>query len=300
MVGVAVALVAAGLVGAWVYAHRRTHPPLNPENAYVNAAVCSGCHADQAAGYRKTGMGRSFARLRPEHVPEFPKAVHNEASDSYFAMIARDGKYYQRRWQIGFDGKETNVDEKQVDFIVGSGNHSRTYLHLTSRNTLQVLPLSWYSEKGGYWDMSPGYDQPDFPGSIRPVHYECIFCHNAYPKIPETLKHTGSTEMTFEAPLPEGIDCQRCHGPGEAHVMAASSGATPERIRSSIINPKRLSADRVCIPGAAHSPAIEAPMTTASILTDFWNEAERRQPTVHSCGRAKRARAAGAVTDHAG
>ena len=62
----------------------------------------------------------------------------------------------------------------------------------------------------------------------------------------------------------------------------------------------RLSADRVCIPGAAHSPAIEAPMTTASILTDFWNEAERRQPTVHSCGRAKRATAAGAVTDQAG
>jgi pimeloyl-ACP methyl ester carboxylesterase len=62
---------------------------------------------------------------------------------------------------------------------------------------------------------------------------------------------------------------------------------------------KRLGADRVCIPGAAHSPAIEAPVTTASILTDFWNAAERRQPTVHSCGRAKRAAAARAVTDHA-
>jgi pimeloyl-ACP methyl ester carboxylesterase len=62
---------------------------------------------------------------------------------------------------------------------------------------------------------------------------------------------------------------------------------------------KRLGADRVCIPGAAHSPAIEAPMTTASILTDFWNAAERRQPTVHSCGRAKRAAAGSAVTDQA-
>ncbi len=36
----------------------------------------------------------------------------------------------------------------------------------------------------------------------------------------------------------------------------------------------RLGAQRVCIPGAAHSPAVEAPATTASILTEFWNAAE--------------------------
>jgi pimeloyl-ACP methyl ester carboxylesterase len=48
---------------------------------------------------------------------------------------------------------------------------------------------------------------------------------------------------------------------------------------------RHLGAERACIPGAAHSPAIDAPVTTATILTNFWNEAERRQPTVHSCGR---------------
>ena len=51
---------------------------------------------------------------------------------------------------------------------------------------------------------------------------------------------------------------------------------------------RRLDAERACIPGAAHSPAIEAPVTTAAILTNFWNAAERRQPTVHSCGREPR------------
>ncbi|MGI9008960.1 MAG: alpha/beta fold hydrolase [Streptosporangiaceae bacterium] len=37
---------------------------------------------------------------------------------------------------------------------------------------------------------------------------------------------------------------------------------------------KRLGAERICIPGAAHSPAVEAPETTAGMLTAFWNEAE--------------------------
>lgn len=35
-----------------------------------------------------------------------------------------------------------------------------------------------------------------------------------------------------------------------------------------------LRATRSCIPGAAHSPAVEAPATTAEALTDFWNATE--------------------------
>jgi pimeloyl-ACP methyl ester carboxylesterase len=37
---------------------------------------------------------------------------------------------------------------------------------------------------------------------------------------------------------------------------------------------ERLGARKVVIPGAAHSPAVEAPETTASALTAFWNSAE--------------------------
>lgn len=51
---------------------------------------------------------------------------------------------------------------------------------------------------------------------------------------------------------------------------------------------RELGAERTCIPGAAHSPAIEAPVTTAAALTHFWNEAEGLRPTVHTCGRARR------------
>ena len=38
---------------------------------------------------------------------------------------------------------------------------------------------------------------------------------------------------------------------------------------------ERLDATKVVIPGAAHSPAVEAPETTAHALTDFWNQCER-------------------------
>jgi pimeloyl-ACP methyl ester carboxylesterase len=61
---------------------------------------------------------------------------------------------------------------------------------------------------------------------------------------------------------------------------------------------RRLGAERVCIPGAAHSPAIEAPETTAATLTSFWNAAERQRSTGPARS-ARTARAAGAPADTA-
>ena len=42
----------------------------------------------------------------------------------------------------------------------------------------------------------------------------------------------------------------------------------------------RLAAQRTCIPGAAHSPNVEAPATTAHALTTFWNAVEARGAVV--------------------
>jgi hypothetical protein len=50
---------------------------------------------------------------------------------------------------------------------------------------------------------------------------------------------------------------------------------------------RRLGAQRVCIPGAGHSPAVEAPETTASTLNGFWRAAEdagRRRTAGHATG----------------
>jgi predicted CXXCH cytochrome family protein len=219
---------------------------------YANPAVCAQCHPAIAATYRKTGMGRSFRKIASEKdldAPALAKPFYHAASNSFFSMVFRDGAWFQRRWQTGFDGKETNVDEKRVDYVLGSGNHSLTPLHLSERNTLQELPLGWYAEKGGFWGMNPGYDRPDYAGSVRPIYYECMFCHNGYPKIPEGAQRDAA-QATYLQPLPQGIDCQRCHGPGQNHVDQASHGASAQVVRAAIVNPARLTPDRemeVCL-----------------------------------------------------
>ncbi len=226
--------------------------PVVRANRYVEPGVCNGCHAEIARNYLQTGMGRSFFRPAAANTIE-PYSGKNQfyhpLSDTHYSMEQRGGLYYQRRWQIGFDGKETNVEELAVDYVLGSGNHARSYLHRTKRNTLIELPLGWYAEKGGEWGMSPGFDSRH-PATRRPATYECVFCHNGYPQIPAANQGRGA-EPVFSGELPQGIDCQRCHGPGGRHVdAAASGGATAEQIRASIVNPARLSTARqsdVCL-----------------------------------------------------
>ena len=186
----------------------------------------------------------------------------NQASSTWFQMVSRDGAWYQRSWQIGYNGKEDDAGEVKVDYVMGSGSHVRTYLHRTVRNTLIELPLAWYSEKGGYWAMNPGYDTPHLPAS-RKIGYDCMFCHNAYPSIPSGHDDAG-TEPVFSTPVPEGIDCQRCHGPGENHVAATQANANLTTVRSAIVNPARLSpaqSMQVCM--QCHLETTSAPLPNA-------------------------------------
>ena len=142
---------------------------------------------------------------------------------------------------------------------MGSGNHVRTYLHRTARGTLIELPLAWYAEKGGSWALNPGLDESD-PPIGRKIGYDCMFCHNSYPSIPSGHEDAGS-EPVFTGQLPQGIDCQRCHGPGGNHVQALKAGAKLADIRSAIVNPSRLGKERameVCM--QCHLETTSAPL----------------------------------------
>src|SRR5450432_1634457 len=213
----------------------------------TNAKLCAGCHAGIYASYRQTGMGRSFYRPAPGHtVEDYTRnnRYFHAASDTRYEMLQRDGKYFQRRFQAGYDGKETNVEEKQIDYVMGSGNHARTYLHRAANGGLVELPLAWYAEKGGYWAMNPGYDTLFNPGAGRAIGYECMFCHNAYPNIPAG-QDRFAVEPVYSGELPEGIDCQRCHGATARHIeLARTAGSRPADVRRALVNPARLPAER--------------------------------------------------------
>ena len=87
--------------------------PLLAAAAHAQVTACAGCHAEKAASFAKTGMARSFSRMRLETLPDKP--YYHQPSDSYFLTVERGGQYFQRRWQLGHDGREANVEEKPID-----------------------------------------------------------------------------------------------------------------------------------------------------------------------------------------
>lgn len=248
-------VVLAGVAGGRLFTSSRSRfvasPPIEAQaqaqSGYVDPSVCASCHAAIAATYKKTGMGRSFYVPNPQTVAEDylrKNRVEHRTSGMTYTMVEHDGKLLQRRNTIDFNGQETNVIEEQVDYVIGSGNHAHTYLHRTKQGKLVELPVSWYAETRS-WGMSPGYDranQQDFRSTVTP---ECLFCHNGYPQLDRVSEPYDADHRVFPAKLPEGIDCQRCHGPGRAHVAAATSrDSTLEQIDTSIVNPRKLPRDR--------------------------------------------------------
>ena len=202
--------------------------------AYVNPSMCTACHADIAASYKKTGMARAFAKASAANVVLDANRV-----------VAREGRFFMRRDDF----------EKEIHYVVGSGKLAKTYLHRTAENKLIELPLSWYSEGGGTYAMSPGFDRPGHAGFRRAISAECMFCHNGYPA--DFVERRGE-DAVFPPALPEGIDCQRCHGPGSEHVRAAGKAA--------IVNPAKLTPERqleVCM--QCHLETTSSPLPDAMV-----------------------------------
>ena len=244
---VSIALLAWDRWDRWAARPDALGSDLPPVADYVDPSTCQSCHDEIWQTYRKTGMARSFYRMRSGSEAsafDASSAFYHEASDRHYAMVERAGRYYQRRFQRDARGRYLNVLEKEIHFVMGSGNHARTYLHRSPSGKLVQLPLGWYSEDSGIWRMSPGYDRPNHDGFQRVVSFDCMFCHNGYPEVQEGQDRPG-TRPLFQGSIPEGIDCQRCHGPGSVHVDVATMGvAGIDRIASTIVNPARLSAER--------------------------------------------------------
>jgi tetratricopeptide (TPR) repeat protein len=182
-------------------------------------------------------MARSLSKVQA--VPSF-NPIHHAASDRYYTMAERGGALVQRRHQIGFDGKEANVVELTADYVIGSGNHARTFVHRAPDGRLMQLPVSWYADRGGQWAMSPGYDRPAHLDFRRVIDEGCMSCHNGYPR---SQVQDDGTGPKFTGALPEGIDCQRCHGPGQRHLDAIRVGDL-DAARRAIVNPANLDRER--------------------------------------------------------
>ena len=223
---------------------------------FVGDESCFDCHEDQYFGYQDHGMASSHYPMTPENAVEDYSEIelYHQDSDLFYKVLRENGRFYQEELRRGQDGRVVHRLRREMEYVVGSGTVARTYL--TEENgRYYELPLTWYSQEQR-WDFSPGYEQ--FNARFdRLIPDRCMTCHNSYPEA------IAFVEGKYEK-VPNGIGCERCHGPGSLHVDARLSSPEPAgTIDTTIVNPEHLSLDRrldVCQQCHLH--------TTVSVLRD--------------------------------
>lgn len=233
---------------------------------YAAAGSCATCHAGHAESYQHVGMSQSFrAAGNAINIERFGEIFHHQPSDRYYSVVNVDEQLTFQRFQKDQAGNRVNEINLPIDWILGSGNRTRSYLYQNDFGEIFQLPIGWYAEAGGFWEMSPGFETADHDGISRKVTRECLFCHNAFPgdsganarPSPPGAASSGNSHgdrygdiEIFPHQLPEGTGCQRCHGPGQQHIELATTSNSLTTIREAITNPAKLEKDErdsVCL-----------------------------------------------------
>lgn len=166
---------------------------------------------------------------------QIPATFDDAKLNRRFAVYAQDGNLFQSEYETDNSGADVFRDAHQLPWKIGAGENG--FGLLTDRDGyLFQAPLSYYSRSRS-WGPSPGYEFADY-GFSRPILPGCIFCHSGSPR-PIPL-----TNGQYEAP-PFGelaIGCERCHGPGAAHVHAMKDGTSRSDAGAAIVNPSHLTA----------------------------------------------------------
>jgi len=239
--------VLATMLSVQIYCSRSNEPAgqkevyagLGDSARYVGIMACRQCHESIYNTFIETGMGKSF-----------DVASHRKSAASFgtHALVYDSilDYYYHPYWdqdslrvlEFRLSGKDTvHHRVETVNYIVGSGQHTNSHI-MNTNGYLHQVPVTFYTQKGT-WDLAPGFENGRNSRFRRLIGLECMSCHNAFPEF------VLGSENRYTA-VRNGIDCERCHGPGSVHVAQKQAGAlvdVSKKIDYSIVNPAKLPVD---------------------------------------------------------
>ncbi|UPK68655.1 multiheme c-type cytochrome [Chitinophaga filiformis] len=207
-------------------------PAARGNPAFAGSAACASCHADIFKSSRHTAHFQTSAvpddaSIKGSFTPGKNQFVYNK-----WMVVELEKKkdvFLQTAYMNGIP-----TEQREFGIVIGSGRKGQTYLYW-DKNRLFQLPVSYFTPAND-WCNSPGYSD-NYIRFDRPIPATCLECHATYIEAKE--RKDGITVFNKKTLL-YGIDCERCHGPGAAHV--AFHTQHPElKTASNIISTKSFS-----------------------------------------------------------
>jgi tetratricopeptide (TPR) repeat protein len=197
-------------------------------NGYVGNQACAKCHVAVFQSYSRTAMAHASGPAAEDLLTG--SYTHKNPTVDY-RIYADAGKAW-----LSFDRPDDPSvrGKRELLYYIGQGRRGRTYLFAVDGFVFES-PVNWYADRH-MWDMAPAYsDAREIPMSL-PALSSCLDCHVSGIQPP-----TMGTENRYSMPVftYSGVTCERCHGPGAAHLKGAA-----------IVNPAKLNParrDAVCM-----------------------------------------------------
>lgn len=207
---------------------------------YVGMQTCAGCHPNVHETFQHTGMGKSWdiaTRQKSSGRFDAHTLVFDSVRNFYYKPYWINDSLYITEYRL--NGNDT-VHERteKISYIVGSGQHTNSHIWRVN-NYLYQAPITFYTQQG-MWGLAPGFEDVGAARWDRIISQECMSCHNMYPQADFAAENRFISVKT-------GIECERCHGPGEAHLLAKQRGElvdTSKEIDYTIVNPANLSREK--------------------------------------------------------
>jgi hypothetical protein len=183
--------------------------------AYLGDAVCARCHRKIAADAAHT---RHALTLRSVRIAEQGRYFEHSApvKDSALGYAYRPGVQAGRCVVVG----ESRSGRRSLpaDYVMGAGRNAWTYLSAEHPDAWVDMRLTYYTRLR-QWDFTPGQRPGDQilvraagimqAGDQLPA---CLSCHVTYLRAGKAGPDVAQSHI--------GIGCERCHGPGRAHLDA--------------------------------------------------------------------------------
>ena len=257
--------------------------------SYVGAQTCISCHAQQGATWKD---GRHSKMVQPATQASVKGDFTQREivlNGSRYKLRAAGGRFFVTESYL--NGTE---QEHQIEFTLGN-RRIQHYLTTIDNGRIIVLPPSWDVQRRQWFDNME-IVRPD-EHDAKPVQQwnkNCVGCHvsqqdNHY----DPAAHTYSTQWTDF-----GTSCERCHGPGSAHVDASRARANGSAPASPmIVRPTRLDAtagSTVCAQCHSMRDVIAPGFTPGSNYYDYFQPVleygprKEKDPAYWADGRPRR------------
>jgi hypothetical protein len=187
---------------------------------YIGPEACAECHPAEAALYSRSGHALTLW-------PAGRRVVSRRLHGTTIADPDNPGIFWSYRHgngQLSIARKApSKVEECIAEYAFGSGHHATTFVSVIDAQVPAILEhrLTFFTAEDAL-ALTPGHDTKPPPPSLTPNGNvpgplgtrKCFDCHSTQ------LSPFGNPPID-EAMMIPNVSCERCHGPGRAHVTTA-------------------------------------------------------------------------------